>query len=150
MTPQTIQVPIAFPWPALVSGIAASVLACFSIRGRPDMFWLALGIMLGVWTVFLVIARRAPLTLDAEGLLLHRHRIGWDEITSIEPPSVRGEIVLRLRRAVPDRFRLAREGSQDWLLLEGTGFAAGPLALYALLVGASREASWLLSSADDD
>ena len=133
---------------------AFSVLACLLANGQaesPALRWTAFGILGGGWLVFLLFEwRPSTLSMNADGLFFHRHRIAWDEIASIEPPSARGDIVLRLRRSVPDRFRLAREGSQDWLLLEGTSFAVGPLGLYALLVGTSREASWLLGSADDE
>ncbi|MCA8950711.1 MAG: hypothetical protein KDE27_14510 [Planctomycetes bacterium] len=149
--PQTIAVQRVFPWAVLACTVAFSVLTALVAVFAPAYTWFGVTSLIAVWPLFLVVVRRpAPLTIDRDGLLFEGHRVRWDEISSIEPPSARGEIVLRLRRAVPPELAVRNDGEQDWLALAGASYALGPLGTYALLVGASHEASWLLGSADSE
>lgn len=138
---QVIAIQRAFPMAALVACVIVSVGACLAALARHDFAWAAAAANLVAWAVFAGILRRpSGLALDDSGIVVRGHRVQWEEITSIEPPSAGGEIVLRLSRPVP--------GGGDWLSLDGTRYAVGPLGLYGLLIGVSREAAWLLGAAD--
>ncbi len=101
------------------------------------------------WLMFLTTDwRSSKLAFDSDGIVFHGHRVLWNDVSSIEPPNARGEIVIRLRREVPDVFRKKTGGGTDWLLVQSRGMALDAVGVYALLVGASREAEWLLGSGE--